>query len=180
VGHRAPTSIETLINEALAALAPSIDEASAVVETEIAPNLPPILADRTALRSSIQNLIGNALKYGGSDKWLRVEAHLDRPSGGDKVRVTVSDHGLGISSKDLPHIFEPFYRGAEAESLQIRGNGLGLSIVKGIVEAHGGKVRVESAEGRGSTFVVLLPIIEGPLPSEGTIVSPAGAPVRGA
>jgi signal transduction histidine kinase len=180
VGHRAPTSIGTLINEALAASAAAIDEASAVVETDIAPDLPPVLADRTALRSTIQNLIGNALKYGGANKWLRIDARLDPSLGRDKLAITVRDRGLGISSKDLPHIFEPFYRGADAESLQIRGNGLGLSIVKGIVEAHGGRVRVESTEGRGSTFVLILPAIDGAVPHEGALVTPAGAPARGA
>ena len=69
---------------------------------------------------------------------------------------------------------------SEAESRQIRGNGLGLSIVKGIVEAHGGRVRVESTEGRGSTFVLILPVIDGAVPNEGALVTPAGAPVRGA
>jgi signal transduction histidine kinase len=180
VGHRAPTGVETLISEALAASAAAIDEASAVVETDIAPGLPPVLADRTALRSTIQNLISNALKYGGTDKWVRIEARLDPAFGAGKVTITVKDHGLGISSKDLPHIFEPFYRGAEAESLQIRGNGLGLSIVKGIIEAHGGRVRVESTEGRGSTFVMILPVVDGGVPSEGAIVTPASAPMRGA
>jgi signal transduction histidine kinase len=180
VGHRTPMSVETLINEALAASAAAIDEASAVVETDIAPNLPPVLADRTALRSTIQNLIGNALKYGGAEKWLRIEARLEPSVGSDKLAITVTDRGLGIASKDLPHIFEPFYRGAEAETRQIRGNGLGLSIVKGIVEAHGGRVRVESTEGRGSTFVLILPVIDGAVPNEGALVTPAGAPVRGA
>ncbi len=77
------------------------------------------------------------------------------------MRIAVTDKGLGISSADLPHIFEPFYRGAEALSRQIHGNGLGLSIVKGIVEAHGGHVTVHSTQGAGSTFVLHLPSCQG-------------------
>jgi signal transduction histidine kinase len=177
VGHRAPTSVQTLINDALAASAPAIDEASAVVETDIARNLAPVMADQTALRSSLQNLIGNALKYGGSGKWLRIEAATFPARGREEIRIAVSDHGLGIPPADLPHIFEPFYRGQHAESRQIRGNGLGLSIVKGIVEAHGGRVTVESTPGRGSTFVVMLPTCDGEASPSNAVVSQAGAPV---
>jgi two-component system phosphate regulon sensor histidine kinase PhoR len=96
------------------------------------------------------------------------------------VRIAVSDRGLGIPPSDLPHIFEPFYRGAEAQSRQIRGNGLGLSIVKGIVEAHGGRVGVESAPGKGSTFVMTLPAHLTEASPAGAVVTHAGASARGA
>ena len=82
------------------------------------------------------------------------------------MQISVADKGMGISSADLPHIFEPFYRGADAQARQIHGNGLGLSIVKGIVEAHGGSVSVQSVHGQGSTFAVHLPAYRGePSPS---------------
>ena len=178
LGHRTPMAVSTLIGDALAASASAIDEAKATVETDIAADLPPILADTTGLRSSLQNLIANALKYGGTGRWIRVAASKATARGGPAVRIAVSDRGLGISASDLPHIFEPFYRGAEAQSRQIRGNGLGLSIVKGIVEAHGGSVAVESTPGKGSTFVMTLPAHVAEASPAGAVVTEAQA--RGA
>ncbi len=101
----------------------------------------------------LQNLIGNAVKYAGDARWVRVAAE-----GGDHLRITVEDHGLGIGAEDRKHIFEPFYRGREAVSRQIQGSGLGLHLVRRIVEAHGGKVSVRSDPGRGSTFIMELPV----------------------
>jgi signal transduction histidine kinase len=73
------------------------------------------------------------------------------------VRITVSDHGAGIPAADLPHIFEPFYRGEDAIQKQIQGHGLGLSLVRRIVEAHGGKVAVSTRPGAGTSFTITLP-----------------------
>jgi signal transduction histidine kinase len=77
-----------------------------------------------------------------------------------QVRITVSDHGPGIPAKDLPHIFDPFYRGGDALEQQIHGNGLGLSLVKKIVAAHGGQVTVVTRPGAGSAFTITLPAAE--------------------
>jgi signal transduction histidine kinase len=123
--------------------------------------LPPVMVDGPALRSCLANLIANAVKYGGTGRWIGITASTGQGRKGAEVRIAVTDRGLGISPKDLPHIFEPFYRGAEALSRQIRGNGLGLSIVKGIVEAHGGRVSAHSTPGSGSTFVISLPAYQG-------------------
>jgi signal transduction histidine kinase len=145
------------VGEALAASRAAADDAGVTIEQEIPGRLPPIAADRAALRSALENLIGNALKYGGESGWVRVTAREAQTRGGREVQIAVEDRGLGIAPADLPHVFEPFYRGAEAQSRQIRGNGLGLSIVRSIVEAHGGHVTVTSAPGKGSTFTVHLP-----------------------
>jgi len=180
IGHRTPMAVSTLVGDALAASSDAIEEAKATVETDIVPDLPPILADAMGLRSSLQNLIANALKYGGTGQWVRVAASKVNARGGPAVRIAVSDHGFGIPPSDLPHIFEPFFRGAEAQSRQIRGNGLGLSIVKSIVEAHGGRVAVESAPGKGSTFVMTLPAHLTEASPAGAVVTHAGASARGA
>ena len=172
-------AVSTLVGDALAASSDAIEEAKATVETDIAPDLPPILADAMALRSSLQNLIANALKYGGTGRWVRVAASKVNGRRGPAVRIAVSDHGLGIPPSDLPHIFEPFYRGAEAQSRQIRGNGLGLSIVKGIVEAHGGRVARRERAREGQHLRHDAARAPSPRPRRrGAVVTHAGAPRR--
>jgi signal transduction histidine kinase len=160
VGHRAPVAVSSLVNDALSASQATIADAGVTVEVEVPDGLPPVMADAGALRSSVSNLVANAVKYGGGGL-VRIAASSGPGRSGPEVRIAVTDTGLGISSADLPHIFEPFYRGAEAQARQIQGNGLGLSIVKGIVEAHRGRVTVQSAPGAGSTFVVHLPAWQG-------------------
>ena len=180
VDQRAPLEPAGIVADALASCSCAIAEAGATVETDIGSVLPLVLANRSALGASIQNLIANALKYGGGSPWLRVSATSARGRRGDEVRFAVADRGLGIRAADLPHIFEPFYRGAEAQARQIRGNGLGLSIVKGIVEAHGGRVTVDSTPGSGSTFVIHLPAHRGEASRADAMVGQVGAPARGA
>ena len=159
--HRMPLPVATLVSDAVAASQDTIAEAGVTVDVSVPDGLSPVMVDAGALRSCLANLIANAVKYGGTSRWIGVTASMGQGRRGPEVKVTVADKGLGISSADLPHIFEPFYRGAEATSRQIHGNGLGLSIVKGIVEAHGGKVTVQSIPGAGSTFVVHLPAYQG-------------------
>jgi signal transduction histidine kinase len=107
----------------------------------------------------MQNLISNAIKYDGESRWARISAEVSAGQKGNEVQITVADRGMGISSADLGHIFEPFYRGHEAVAAQIKGSGVGLSLVKQIVEAHGGRISVKSTLGTGSVFTMHLPIV---------------------
>jgi signal transduction histidine kinase len=101
----------------------------------------------------------NAAKYGGSDRWVGVRVDASGSGRSREVRIAVEDHGRGITAADLPHIFEPFYRGADAVSRQIQGSGLGLALVRRIAEAHGGRVTVMTRDGVGSTFTIHLPVV---------------------
>jgi signal transduction histidine kinase len=165
-GHRAIVSPLEIVQDALAASQPVIADAGAAVERDLPAGLPAVLAEPAALRSALQNLVGNAVKYGGSSPWIRVSAREARTRRGREVQIAVDDRGLGIPPSDLPHVFEPFYRGTRAQEQQIRGNGLGLSIVRSIVEAHGGRVTVTSTPGKGSTFTMHLPVATGETAAE--------------
>ncbi|MEW5984628.1 MAG: HAMP domain-containing sensor histidine kinase [Acidobacteriota bacterium] len=116
-----------------------------------------VMADQGALRRAVQNLVGNALKHGADGQWVGVTAKSDPETKGADIVIAISDRGRGIPAAELPHIFEPFYRGRHAIDRQVHGNGLGLSLVKRIVDAHGGRLTVRSAAGEGTTFTMILP-----------------------
>jgi signal transduction histidine kinase len=131
------------------------------VSLDLPTDLPMVAGDGPALRAALQNLVANAVKYGGPAPQVRIRARADRAAGRDDVLVVVEDDGLGIVAEDRKHIFEPFYRGRDAVARQIQGSGLGLSLVRRIAEAHGGTVSVKSEHGRGSVFTLRLPAIAG-------------------
>ena len=151
----AEADVADIVNEAVAESKPLIESGGFEIETDIQNSLPGISGDRTALSRALQNLIANSIKYSNDSKWLRVSA----TNGGGAVKISVEDKGVGISPRDLRHIFEPFYRSKEVVDSQIHGNGLGLSVVKQIAEAHNGKVSATSEPGKGSTFTIELPQI---------------------
>ena len=146
------TNVEEIIEAALSECKSLIDEKDFSIEKEIAENLPNVIADKAALSQAIQNLIANSIKYGNGNKWLKITAQ----NGGDKIKIAVEDRGIGIAPKDLKHVFEPFFRSERVIDEQIHGNGLGLSLVKQTVEAHGGTIEVKSEIGKGSRFTIEL------------------------
>jgi signal transduction histidine kinase len=116
-----------------------------------------VRSNEEALSRVLANLVQNALKYGGEAKWLAVRAAASQKNGKREVALNVEDHGPGIDADDLPHVFEPFYRGKLALSNQIQGSGLGLNLAQRISKAVGARLTVESHPGRGSAFAVHLP-----------------------
>ena len=114
-------------------------------------DLPPIAADQGKMEMVFRNIIANAVDATDSGGEVTIDAELDRK--GAYVAVIIADNGVGMAKETISHIFDPFFTTKEG-----RGTGLGLSICHGIIEAHGGKVRVESVVGRGTVFTVLMPI----------------------
>jgi signal transduction histidine kinase len=123
------------------------------LQTEIEPSIPPITADGDRLIQVLTNLLGNALRYAPENGHVTVRA-LKR---GDHVRLSVTDDGPGIAPEDIPFVFERFWRGDKSRSRGSGGSGIGLAIVRRLVEMHGGTVGVESQVGQGSTFWIELP-----------------------
>jgi signal transduction histidine kinase len=154
-----PIEVGPVVDDAVAAVAPVARDEQAEIACDVATALPRVMADPSAVGRALQNLLGNAVKYGGAPPRIRVTARMASPSlRGGEVLVTVSDSGPGIAPRDLPHIFEPFYRGSDAVSKQIHGSGLGLSLVQRIMQELGGRVTVKSEPGQGSAFTLHLPV----------------------
>jgi signal transduction histidine kinase len=159
-GGRTSLAPAEIIQSAVDSAMPLLGPESVDIHRDIPELLPPVMGDPAALRSAVQNLVANAVKYGGRDRWVGIRAEHVHERRRSEVRISVSDHGSGIPASELPHIFEPFYRGGDALARQIHGNGLGLSLVKRIVAAHGGRVTVETKAGVGSSFSIWLPAAE--------------------
>jgi len=152
-----PIDLGAVVQDVMSASAALIDADEFTVAVEIDGDVPLVLADEGAVRRAFTNLVTNAIKYGGDGRWIGVALRHVKVRGRSEVQLSVRDRGRGIDPEDLPHVFEAFYRGRYAVDRQIHGNGLGLSLVKRIAEAHGGRVTVQSAPGEGATFTLHLP-----------------------
>ena len=147
-------NIHSLITEAVSNLSPLINEKKAVLNYELNAGNPVVQADKDYILIVITNLLDNALKYSKSPKINIATTNI-----GQHLQLGVSDNGIGIEEKELKKLFRKFYRiNTGGDTYVAKGFGLGLAFVKKIVTAHGGKIRVESAPGKGSTFLVDLPL----------------------
>lgn len=158
-----PVDVPQVIDAALGNCEALLRESGCAVELDITPGLPPANADSAALVHCISNLLSNAARYAASGKSITVRAGLESASEGGssgkpaRICINVEDLGPGIDPRDVPHLFEPFYRGRHIREQQIQGTGLGLALVKSIMDGLGGKVEVRTAKGQGSQFRLVVP-----------------------
>ena len=170
-----PVPVEEVIKTAVDAFTPTRTDESLELVTEVAPDLPEVLADRGALVDALVNLLSNAHKYGGSP--AKVSLRVTRNAKG-RIVFAVSDNGEGVPAGERRRIFEKFYRIDDRLSRAREGSGLGLAIVKHFARAHGGKVSVDNSTEpgatKGSTFTLVLEAHAGADPAAREKLSPEG------
>lgn len=152
-----PVQIPPILSRTIEASAPMLREAAFELKEEIGSDLPLVMADPGAVEKCVENLLSNAVKYGGPNREIAVCAEVVNGTKRPEVQISVKDRGAGIPAADLPNIFEPFYRVPSARESRVRGAGLGLYLVKKMMEAMGGTVTVASELNRGTAFVLHFP-----------------------
>jgi len=155
VQHQVPTDIGNIIEEIVALMEPRAQEQS-IVLNHFFENLKPVQADPKKIEEIFNNLISNAINYSPEGGRVTISAK----GLGEYMEIRVEDTGVGITKEELPKIFDKFYRVKNPKTRQVIGTGLGLAIVKGVVDAHQGSIQVESVPDAGTTFKVLLPVID--------------------
>jgi signal transduction histidine kinase len=152
--ERQPEELSMLINKSALAIQPTASEKGINLSVEIPGNLPPVLIDYQRVNQVLHNLMANAIIHTASGGQIKVSASQEQRL----VKVNVTDNGEGIPAKDLPYVFERFYRVDKSRSRNRGGSGLGLTIAKRIVEAHQGTIQAQSELGKGSVFSFTVPV----------------------
>lgn len=147
-------NVNTILSDVTQQLSPKAEQKRIQTHLELADNIPLIAADPQALQRAFTNIIENAVNYTPDTGTIDVRTH----AAPDNVVVEIADTGIGILEEDLPHIFDRFYRSAQARSLERGGTGLGLAIARKIIDMHQGEITVTSVHGRGTTFRVQIPV----------------------
>jgi signal transduction histidine kinase len=169
-----PLEVRAIVDSVRKNLSAQLAEELCVLEEHVEPQLPPVLADMFAACGCLENLITNAIKYGGAEHHIYLSAALQTlPDNTQEVKISIEDHGMGIASSELKQIFEPFYRSPEAAAAQIHGTGLGLPLAKHLAEAMGGRLTVNSQPGLGSIFSLHLKLVQHENPNFSTVGSHA-------
>jgi histidine kinase len=151
-----PVRVPDMVASGVSRLRQQFEEKEVALDAAVPADLPPVLADEDRIHQVLLNLLGNALQYTPSGGKVRITAQQDR----HEIQIAVSDTGMGISVEHLPHVFVRFYRVDKSRSRAAGGSGIGLTIARHLVEAHGGRIWAESpGPGKGSTFIFTLPIL---------------------
>jgi signal transduction histidine kinase len=153
---RETVDINPLVSEVLEEFQPQAVVKGQKILLEEGKDLPKVQGDPLQLKQALRNLVGNAIKYTSAEGTIALSIEKDEGA----VIIKVEDTGYGISSEDLPFIFDRFYRVRNGDVKDIEGNGLGLAIVKSVIEGHGGQISVESKPGEGSCFTFSLPLMQ--------------------
>lgn len=148
------TDVAELVRQTLDAYRYQIEQQGFAFEQSIDASIPAVRIDREAIARALVNLVNNALKYSANEKFLGVKLYR----ADDRVKLEVVDRGIGITRREQSKIFEKFYRTGDPLVHNTKGSGLGLSLVRHITRAHGGDVEVESTPGKGSKFILSLPL----------------------
>ena len=148
-------SVKKVVDQALTVMSSSIEQAGAVITCYVPTTLPAVAADSVALSHCVQNLLSNAIKYGKREPDLFVRIHSRENAQDRMVELSVEDDGPGIAVSDLPHIFDPFFRGAHSH---IPGSGLGLNLVRQMMQQQGGDITVRTQPGSGCCFTLRIPV----------------------
>ena len=151
-----PLKVADILKSVLTNTATLAEHSGVSIEQHVPLDLPPVMGDLTAVSQCLQNLIVNAVKYSGESRWIGIRARVGQSGARPEIQISVEDKGIGISSADLPHIFEPFYRSPEVRDAQIHGTGLGLTLAQRIAEGLGGTLTMTSISGVGSVFTLHL------------------------
>jgi signal transduction histidine kinase len=151
--EKIPTNISVIIEEAVSDA--QLTAPTGKVISYVKDWLPVVTIDPRRIRQVLDNLIDNAIKYSGNESSVVIEAECN----GTELRISVSDEGIGIPPEDIEKVFDRMYRAEQRLTQGSKGLGLGLSVCRGMVEAHGGRIWVESQVGVGSTFHFTLPVV---------------------
>ena len=146
--------VKDLLKQASSIYKNQMQDENFVIEEEYSPDLPKIELDEDAMLQVFLNLLTNAYKYSKEEKYVKIKTELSDKN----IRIGITDRGMGISKDMITRIFDKFYRIDRDATKDIKGSGIGLAFVKSVVEAHGGKIWVQSQANKGTTFMISLPL----------------------
>jgi len=154
--HCASTNLVDIVNTEVSGITAQAQQKGISISTDMPEELPAVFVDASRIRQVFHNLLDNAFRYTPVGGTIKIKTNSSAPGW---VTICISDTGSGISSEDLPYVFNHLYKAEKSRQRGHSGSGLGLAIVKQLVEAHGGKVWVDSELGKGSTFCFTLPVV---------------------